>query len=217
MLDGLDVRPPARLGDVARAIAGRPPAIGLIDGVFGSAPSVWHRELLHAMSEGIAVFGGGSLGAVRAAELAPFGMKGIGTVYEGYRSGTIVRDDAVLVMQGPGEMGYPPLTIALVDAEATIRSAPLNSGVRARLLQRARRMPFHLRTWQALAEPADLGAAAPVVRSTLETCARSIKREDAVELIGQLRIKPGRQTNPPPIVHRTGYYDALLCSIADRK
>ncbi|MDT7934193.1 MAG: TfuA-like protein [Sphingomonadaceae bacterium] len=217
LLEGLDVRPPARLGDVARAIADRPPAIGLIDGVFGSAPSVWHRELLHAMSEGIAAFGGGSLGAIRAAELAPFGMTGIGAVYDAYASGAVVRDDAVLVMQGPAELSYPPLTIALIDAEAIIRAAPLEPGLRARLLQRARRMPFHLRTWSALAEAADLGDAAPVVRSTLKACGRSVKREDAVQLIGRLRITPGGQARPRPVVHKTGYYDALLRSIADRK
>ena len=46
---GVHVLPPARQGDVWRALALRPRAIALIDGVFESEPSVWHRELLGAL------------------------------------------------------------------------------------------------------------------------------------------------------------------------
>ena len=61
--------------------AHRPRAIGLIDGVFLDVPAVWHRELLWALSEGVHVFGAASMGALRAAELAPFGMRGVGTIF----------------------------------------------------------------------------------------------------------------------------------------
>ncbi|MET0402172.1 MAG: TfuA-like protein, partial [Cystobacter sp.] len=67
------VLPPARQGDIWRALSLRPRAIALVDGVFEAQPSVWHHEVLAALDAGVAVFGGASMGALRAAELAPHG------------------------------------------------------------------------------------------------------------------------------------------------
>ena len=72
--------PPAQQGDVYRAALNRPEAIGIVDGYFGGAPSVWHKEILWALSEGIQVFGSASMGALRAAELSSFGMRGVGRI-----------------------------------------------------------------------------------------------------------------------------------------
>ena len=78
--------PPARQGDIYRAVrALRPVAVGLVDGRFLDTGTVWHREILWALSEGVHVFGAASMGALRAAELAPFGMRGIGQVFAAYR------------------------------------------------------------------------------------------------------------------------------------
>ncbi|MDO8943743.1 MAG: TfuA-like protein, partial [Desulfobacterales bacterium] len=63
---------PAAQGDVYRAALERPSAIGIIDGYFDRVPSVWHKEILWAMSQGVPVFGGASMGALRAAELETF-------------------------------------------------------------------------------------------------------------------------------------------------
>ena len=52
-------------------------------------PTVWHKEILWAMAQGIHVFGGASIGALRAAELDVFGMKGIGRIYEDFRDGVL--------------------------------------------------------------------------------------------------------------------------------
>jgi hypothetical protein len=79
---------PARQGDVFRAVRDfRPLAIGLIDGVFLDLPAVWHRELLWALAQGVHVFGAASMGALRAAELRPFGMRGVGRIYSAYETG----------------------------------------------------------------------------------------------------------------------------------
>src|SRR5439155_25574779 len=77
--------PPAAEGDVYRVARKRPQAIGIIDGYFQSTPPVRHKEILWAMSRGIHVFGSASMGALRAAELASFGMEGVGTIFEFYR------------------------------------------------------------------------------------------------------------------------------------
>ena len=75
-------------------------AIGIIDGYFENIPSVWHKEILWAMSQGIHVFGSASMGALRAAELAPFGMEGVGAIFEAYRDGWLEDDDEVASEDG---------------------------------------------------------------------------------------------------------------------
>ena len=78
----------------------------IVDGYFDTVPSVWHKEILVAMQRGVHVFGASSMGALRAAELHPFGMVGIGQVYEWYRDGTIDADDEVAVAHGPAEFAF---------------------------------------------------------------------------------------------------------------
>ncbi len=82
---GIVCLPPVAQGDLYRIAQGRPGAIGIIDGYFEGALSVWHKEILWAMAEGIHVFGSASMGALRAAELHAFGMRGIGPIFEAYR------------------------------------------------------------------------------------------------------------------------------------
>jgi hypothetical protein len=119
-------RPPVRQGDVYREALARPAIIGIIDGYFEVVPTVWHKEILWAMAQGIHVYGSASIGALRAAELAPFGMKGIGRIYEAFRDGLLEDDDEVAVLHGPEELGYPALTEAMVNIRATLMAAVQN-------------------------------------------------------------------------------------------
>ena len=119
----IDWRPPVRQGDVYRAALTRPAIIGIVDGYFEAVPTVWHKEVLWAMAEGIHVFGAASTGALRAAELDAFGMRGIGRIYEAFRVGIIEEDDEVAVLHGPAELGYPALTEAMVNIRATVSEA----------------------------------------------------------------------------------------------
>ena len=73
-LSDVEIRPPACQGDVMRAVRDGATAIGLIDGQFEFVAPVWHKELLFALSQNIGVFGAASMGALRAAECAAFGM-----------------------------------------------------------------------------------------------------------------------------------------------
>jgi len=118
-----EYQPPAAIGDVYRAAQKRPWAIGIIDGFFESTPSVWHKEVLWAMAQGIHVFGASSMGALRAAELAAFGMVGVGAIFEAYRDGVIEDDDEVAVVHGPPELGYVQLSEAMVNIRATVKQA----------------------------------------------------------------------------------------------
>src|SRR5881227_846746 len=89
---GLEWRPPIRQGDLYLAALQRPALIGIIDGYFELVPTVWHKEILWAMAQGIHVYGAASIGALRAAELADFGMKGIGHIYRQFHTGVFMDD-----------------------------------------------------------------------------------------------------------------------------
>ena len=107
---GIDLRPPARQGDIHRAVLDGAEAIGLIDGVFGFVPSVWHKEILFALQQGVRVLGGGSLGALRAAECARFGMEAVGAIANAYASGVRYEDADVCLSHAPAEMDFMPLS-----------------------------------------------------------------------------------------------------------
>ena len=126
---GARLLPPAGRGDLFKALGrGRrkpPRVIALIDGVFEARPAVWHREILAALEEGVAVFGASSMGALRAAELWPFGMVGLGRVYGWLRNGTILDDSEVALLHADREHGYRALSVPLVLAETVRGGLPV--------------------------------------------------------------------------------------------
>ncbi|MFA5565532.1 MAG: TfuA-like protein [Acidimicrobiia bacterium] len=117
------VKPPAAMGDVYRALGGRPKAIGIIDGYFERVPAPWHKELLWAMEQGVQLFGASSMGALRAVELLPFGMVGVGTVFEWFRDGVLEDDDEVAVAHLGPQDDFRPTTDAMVNIRATLSQA----------------------------------------------------------------------------------------------
>jgi hypothetical protein len=149
-----DYRAPARQGDIFRAICEQPRCIVLLDGVFDWAPSVWHHELIAALSSGIAVYGASSMGALRAAELHALGMRGVGQIFRRYRDGELIDDDAVALLHGPKSMQFRPLTVPWVNAEATIEAAArarvFPRAVALALSQRAQALGFRERTWRKI-------------------------------------------------------------------
>jgi hypothetical protein len=120
---GLEWRPPVRQGDLYLAALSNPAIIGVIDGYFELVPTVWHKEILWAMAQGIHVYGAASIGALRAAELANFGMKGIGHVYRQFHTGQLMDDDEVAVLHGPAEVDYVQVTEAMINVRATLDRA----------------------------------------------------------------------------------------------
>lgn len=195
LFEGFDVRPPAGCGDVLAAAMTGATAIGLIDGVFDHAPSVWHKEILYAISQGIPVYGAASMGALRGAECATFGMIGVGRIFEEYASGQRVADADVGVAHAPAEFGYAPLSVALVDVEATLEAVQaagaLSPEVCQPLLAAARRLHFKERTWPDVVAKAGLGDP-DAVEEILERYARSQKQEDALALLARMRVDAGK-------------------------
>jgi hypothetical protein len=150
--------PPAAQGDVLRALAHRPRAIAIVDGFFDRVPSVWHKEILFALSRGVHVFGASSMGALRAAELDRFGMVGVGEVYRRYRDGDLTDDDEVAVCHGPAETGYISLSTAMVDLRDLIARAEaagaVSHPVAARLVALAKARHYGERDLSAVLDDA---------------------------------------------------------------
>ena len=106
------------------------------------------------MSEGVPVFGAASMGALRAAELHEFGMRGVGRIFEAFRDGALEDDDEVAVMHGPAEIGFPPASEAMVNIRATLALAEAKGVIGAesrRALEAfAKALFFADRNWPAL-------------------------------------------------------------------
>jgi hypothetical protein len=154
----IDWRPPVRQGDLYRAALEPPAIIGVIDGYFEVTPTVWHKEILWAMAQGIYVYGAASIGALRAAELDVFGMKGIGRIYEDFRDGVLTDDDEVAVLHGPEDLGYPPMTEAMVNIRATLAAAVpdgiVSAGLAAELIAIAKLLFYKDRTYKTVVQSA---------------------------------------------------------------
>lgn len=196
--------PPVARGDIARLVrARRPPAaIAIIDGFFERVPAVLHKEILWALSEGIPVFGAASMGALRAAELHPFGMIGIGRIFAAYRDGELVDDDEVAVVHAPAEFGYRPLSLAMVDLRATVAAAQalglLAAATAEALISAGKGIFYKERDWpQVLERAGAIGGDADELQAfaaKLPEIEVPQKRLDALALIDWLRSADGLPT-----------------------
>jgi hypothetical protein len=193
--------PPAEQGSVVRAVrTHRPRAIVLIDGSFGKVPAVRHKEILWALAKGVAVFGAASMGALRAAELAAFGMQGHGFIYRWYALTPLADDDEVAVAMSPPELGAAPLSEALVNIRVTLRRA-MRAGIvtaeeRRALDALARGTHFVDRSYPGLLAdarsilPGRSQIALDRLAGWLPLGAIDRKREDAVGLLRKLARHP---------------------------
>ncbi|HGG65775.1 MAG TPA: TfuA-like core domain-containing protein [Rhodobacteraceae bacterium] len=139
-LSGVDRRGPAARGDIMRAIKDGATEILLIDGMFGHCPSPGHKEILFGLSRGVRIAGCASMGALRATECQEIGMTGFGKIFEDYRDGRRVSDADVAVVHAPGALHWRPLSLALVDIDATLlRMRHLFDAAAAESISRAAR------------------------------------------------------------------------------
>lgn len=208
--DDVELRPPAICGDLAALLDERPPAIGLIDGSFETAPTVWHKEIMHLIAEGIPVIGGASLGALRAAELHDFGMIGVGRIFEAYRDGKILRDDAVMLVHAPAELDFRAITVAQVDAEAALLDADLPAAELRQLQRIVRTTDFRQRSWELCLDRyrARTGLAPSCSAERLNALA-TLKLRDAQQVVEWLRsARPSPAHGPRPPM--TALYRLML-------
>lgn len=213
-----DYRPPVALGDVYRAALEEPECIAIIDGVFHHQPAVWHKEILYALAQGIEVVGASSMGALRAAETHPMGMRGVGRIFELYRVGVIEADDEVAVVHGDARTGYRASSVAMVNIRCAVQEMEdaglLAPAEAAALVDALRRTHYPERTWPAVvaAVRTALGEQrAAAVASWLDERRPDQKRDDARLLLSKLAAGEFRGDRRPKMpFERTFHWDRMV-------
>lgn len=197
-------QPPAAAGDLLRLLAGPPCTVVLIDGVFDERPSVWHKEILLLLAHGFRVIGAASMGALRAAELAPFGMIGTGRIFAAYAAGRISGDDEVALAHGLADHDYKPVSLPQVNVRATLAEA-CHRRVLAVAAARAIRdasaaIPYRDRLWPLVLDAARAidPAAAAALASALPRVEVDQKARDAQAALALATRLCGAAPQPAP-------------------
>jgi hypothetical protein len=132
VLRGVRVRPPVKRGDVADLVARRAPCvIAICDGVFHDTLAVGHAEIRDALRRGFRVWGLSSMGAIRAREMQPLGMRGFGNVFARFMADGDFQDDEVALLHEPGP-SYRAVSEPLVHLRAAIDHLVAHGHVSAR-------------------------------------------------------------------------------------
>ncbi|MDP8994677.1 MAG: TfuA domain-containing protein [Pseudomonadota bacterium] len=201
-------RPPAEAGDLLRLVPSPSLTVCLIDGYFDHRPAVRHKEILLLLSEGVRIYGASSIGALRAAEMAPFGMTGIGTIWRAYADGRTAGDDEVALVHGPAEWDWRPLSVPMVEVRATLcgllREGALAADEARALRAAAARIHYADRGWESIAAE----ARRPALASSLAAAHLPQKSLDANACVeAALRYETAEGRPPPPVV--TAFLRAL--------
>ncbi|HEX8213793.1 MAG TPA: TfuA-like protein [Longimicrobium sp.] len=218
VLPGCTVIPPVSAGDLVRLRPRAGDVVGLIDGFFRERGAVRHKEILDLIDRGVRVLGAASMGALRAAELHPFGMEGVGEVFRLFASAELEGDDEVALLHLDEERGYRPITVPLVNMRHALARARdrdvISRALAAALVAAAVELPFGSRTYQAVFERAvrsgtPLAALQPL-RSFLASARHDLKHDDALLLIEHLARAEGTPAGPraEPNTH-TSYFRLL--------
>jgi len=186
---------PVAMGDIHALVIERAQPgdrIAIIDGLFEQVPAVWHKEILFALEQGIAVYGASSMGALRAAELHRFGMLGEGRIFAAYRDGIIDDDDEVVVAHATAEFGYRVLSDAMVSLRfglATLRDeGVIEVADCARLTAMSKARHYTSRSWPAVVADARQLGLDPAAVDQLKDAPRRFdaKADDARALLDRL-------------------------------
>lgn len=185
----LVVAGPAVWGDIAQAVFDGATAIGIVDGCFEQTRAVWHKEILYALSKGVSVAGAASMGALRAAECASFGMIGIGQIYDWYTSRKLTDDSDVALVHATEEFGYVQLSEPRVNIFATLKVMHARGLINTK--ERRAAEAITKRTHYAKLSIPDVIAALPLVngdrRDRLIELSKhhrvNLKQQDALQLV----------------------------------
>lgn len=179
----------------------------IIDGSFGHTLAVGPSEVVDVARAGVTIVGASSMGALRAAECWPAGVRGIGEIYAGYRSGRLTSDDEVAVAMEAGA-GYAARSIPLVHVRAAVASATalgvLTVSQGHRLVEATQALHFSDRLWPNILRSAGFQPQGDLLR-TLEG-GPNLKRQDALEAVRWVaehaRSVPADAPGRPPIAAR---------------
>ncbi|MEV0275699.1 TfuA-like protein [Streptomyces sp. NPDC050610] len=192
--------PPVVRGDIDALLARpRPPClIGIVDGRFLDSLAVSPKEVLRAVDAGIPVYGSSSMGALRAAECFPFGVTGVGRIFDAYASGAVDADDEVALVYDPDTLRATsePLINLRFAVRAGIATGELDAAAGERFLALAKSLHFPRRTVvNVLRMLAAEGFATDGIAAYFAERAPDTKAEDALALLRALRDRLESETS----------------------
>jgi len=178
--------PPAARGDLYRARFFNASILVFIDGVFHERLSPSPREVVDVARDGALIVGASSLGAIRAAECWPAGVRGCGAVYRLYREGRLHSDDEVAVVFDPRSgraLSVPMINVRYAVKRALKARLLLHAEAKA-IIEAANGLFYADRTWAEILTLASLQG-----RTALRRCVESqdLKRSDALRALNTVR------------------------------
>jgi hypothetical protein len=192
ILPSADYYPPIARGDLPRTVEAGARVVAIIDGVFHQSFPVTPTEIKSALAKNVRIYGASSMGALRAAEMHPLGMIGVGLIYEWYRSGVVSADDEVGLVFDP-ETGRP-LTVPLVNMRYSFQRAAENgvidSETAKKLLETAKTIHYTELTYSrifARTGPDILPPGFTVASFSGYLQGFDLKREDAMACLHEVR------------------------------
>ena len=205
-LPNAQLMPPASRGDLYRDRLLGFGVFLLIDGVFLQELATSPREIVDVLRDGATVIGASSMGAIRAAECWPAGMRGVGAIYRMFRRGILTSDEDVAVKCYPMPP-YTAITVPSVNVRYAVSRAMgdglLTRTMAARIVQAAAQCHFADRTWPAVLRIA--GLSGQQHDALIETLSRyDLKNLDARRAVkrvaeGPRDVAPPRPTPWPPL------------------
>jgi hypothetical protein len=145
----IQFRPPARAGDLLRCVALDPAAILLIDTIATRGPQPSYEEVRSVARSGIPFFGAGRMGAFWAADLADYGMRGLGVVHDLIRAGRL-QDYHEVCVPPPGNGGGLALVEIRLLLDEAVESGALNPGEAPGIIETIASLPVPERTTRAI-------------------------------------------------------------------
>ncbi|UWE12531.1 TfuA-like protein [Actinacidiphila bryophytorum] len=195
--------PPVKRGDIAELLARPEPpdAIGIVDGKFLQSMCISPKEVLEAMDAGVAMFGSSSMGALRAAECEPFGMVGVGKIFDEYVTGRIDADDEVAVVydEKSGTALSEPMVNLRFAVAAGLEAEAFSPATGDRFLDIAKGLYFpqrNARTVLMLLRRELDAAEYDRVAGYFTESAPDTKRDDALLLLARMRERLGSSSAP---------------------
>lgn len=187
-----EYKPPIKRGDLYELIEKRDDIdiIGIIDGVFHQSPAVAHKEILAALDKNITIVGGASIGALRACELYPYGMIGVGHIFEDYKNGIIESDDDVAVSLNPDT--YEQISDSWINMKYNFQKA-LDEDIITKdemdeLLKTAKSIYYPRRTFEYIIKKSNLEKERiKQINNYIKNNKFDIKHDDAREVIKYIK------------------------------
>jgi len=195
------VHPPVAAGDLLSMAVAPGDTVVLVDGLQASGRAVRHREILGLVDQGVEVWGAGALGALRAAELQPFGVRLYGRVARLAARGILEGDDEVAVDHAGADGRWAARTVALVDVRAACRRACrgglIDPETADQVVATARALPFRRRRWEEILGRAVEAGLDPEMAWRVEQLASRAPRLTEADALGCLEAVRRRHGAPP--------------------